>query len=104
MFTKRALNQHLRTPADILFDIILMSIVGYVLGVAYGKIRLFGRLDLSDILAWSRNDDGNFVLRIFGNERIIFWREAVAGWASVRFIISSAKTYGGSAIIYADRS
>ena len=80
MFTKRALNQHLRTPADILFDIILMSIVGYVLGVAYGKISLSSAA--STFLIYSLGlgmMTGILSLRIFGNERIIFWREAAAG-------------------------
>ena len=59
-----------------------MTVVGFVLGKAYGILTLSSAASTFLIFSLGLGMmTGILSLRTFGNERVVFWREAAAGAA-----------------------
>lgn len=77
---KRATTQHVRSMDNNIFDVLLHGGTGLFLGAANGAVELktLGQALLMYSLGLGMTV-GLASLRVFGNERVVFWREAADG-------------------------
>ena len=87
LFAKRALLQELMKPGDLAFDVLLLMGTGATFGSQSANVEV---ASLPTMIVWVGIGLQLFLavtsLRVFGNERIVHWRETTPGSGrSVRF-------------------
>ena len=79
-FAQRAATQLLREPALIVKDVMLQMLVGAFFGALYAKAEFSNLLISAYMLSLALGLTVALAsLRVFGNELIVFWREAAPG-------------------------
>ena len=79
-FTARAVTQQLRASQQLVADFLLEAFAGVLVGCLYVHVEF---VDLTKFMSFMALALGLTIsiasLRVFGNERVVFWREAAPG-------------------------
>ncbi|KAK3287112.1 hypothetical protein CYMTET_5364 [Cymbomonas tetramitiformis] len=80
LFLIRAWLQYLKQPGQILMDLLLHMCSGMVVGLLYSNVEFHKLQEMNFMYTFALGlTIGMSSLRVFGAERVVFWREAAPG-------------------------